>query len=49
MLYPRYCPGWKASWVGTKKDTTDFEDGLRLGVGAARSSIAALSLTSEMH
>ena len=49
MLRPRYYPGWKASWVGTKKDTADFEDGLRLGVGAACSSIAVLLLTSEMH
>ena len=27
MLRPRYHPDWKPSWIGTKKDISDCEDG----------------------
>ncbi|KAM5532831.1 hypothetical protein V8D89_013472 [Ganoderma adspersum] len=30
MLRPRYRPDWKPSWVGTKQDEEDLEDGLIL-------------------
>ena len=32
MLRPRYHPDWKPSWVGTKQDEEDLEDGLILDV-----------------
>ena len=34
MLRPRYRPGWKPSWVETKKYLFDFEDGQIQAVGA---------------
>jgi hypothetical protein len=27
MLRPRYRPGWKPSWAGTKREYSRFEDG----------------------
>lgn len=33
MLRPRYRPGWKPSWAGTKKNLFDFEDGQIQAVG----------------
>ena len=32
MLRTRYRPGWKPSWVGTKKFYLDVEDGQTVGV-----------------
>lgn len=32
MLRSRYRPGWKPSWVGTKKYYLNFEDGQSVGV-----------------
>jgi len=32
MLRPRYRPGWKPSWEGTKKWYSDCEDGLSIRV-----------------
>jgi hypothetical protein len=32
MLRPRYRPGWKPSWAGTKKNYRQFEDGQVLRV-----------------
>ena len=32
MLRPRFRPGWRPSWTGTKKQYLDFEDGHRIRV-----------------
>jgi hypothetical protein len=34
MLRPRFRPGWRPSWTGTKKFYLDCEDGKSIGVSA---------------
>jgi hypothetical protein len=47
MLRSRYRPGWKPSWVGTKKYYLDFEDGQGVGV-SENSSFSPSARTHDL-